>query len=242
MIDGVDLTKADTESKSTLTAHFEHRTPQTWQDSNFEQQIQEIDTTIMGTEGAGLAPPFNETWDSLTDKPLTSVSPMTNTVSASLAFPNGPSLGPNVGVGLESLGMTPPNAKEIKLGQEVFQDIRLFVMGTDSSKAQSEIKIRKGRGPTQKKNQAGRNHAGKENMQGAISEGEKKCVSRNKTVMEVDVDVVGMKRKDRSPLEEIDTGEYGKKQKVVEEVEVMSKIITQQHETVEAAGQPRREQ
>ena len=97
-------------------------------------------------------------------------------------------------MGLESLGMTPPNAKETKLGQEVFHDFRLFVMGTNSSKAQNEIKIRKGRGPTQKKNQSGRNHAGKENMQGPGSEGEKKCASHHKTVMEVDVDEVGMKR------------------------------------------------
>ena len=196
VVDGVDLTKADTESKSTLTTHIERRTPQTWEDSNFEQQIQEIDAAILGTKGSGSVPPFNETRDPLTEKPLTSLSPMTNTVSANLAFPNGPSLGPNVGVRLESLGMIPPNAKETKLGQEVFQDFRLFVMGTNSSKAQSEIKIRKGRGPTHKKSQSGRNHAGKENMQGASLEGEKKCALHHKTVMEVDVDEVGMKRKD----------------------------------------------
>ena len=58
VVDGVDLTKADTESKSTLTTHIERRTPQTWQDSNFEQQIQEIDAAILGTKGAGSVIPL----------------------------------------------------------------------------------------------------------------------------------------------------------------------------------------
>nr|POE70965.1 hypothetical protein CFP56_14708 [Quercus suber] len=167
--EGIDFIKADTESKSKLAAHMESQIPQTWQNSNFEQQIREIDAKIMGTKGAGSTPPFNETLVSMTEKPLTSLSSMSNTVSASLAFPSGPSLGPNTEVGLERLGMTSPSAREAKLGQEVFQDLSLFMMGMDSSKAQSEIKIRKGRGPTQKKNQFGRNHAGKENMQGVVT-------------------------------------------------------------------------
>ena len=43
--------------------------------------------------------------------------------------------------------------------------------------------------------------------------------------MEVDVDGIGVKRKDWSPLKEVDIGDYGKKQRKVKAVEVFSKII-----------------
>lgn len=102
----------------------------------------------MGTTCVGLAPQFNVASDLVAENLMTTSSPNSNTMNDRLASHNGPLLRPSIGVGFESLRMRLPNAKETKLVQEEFQDISWFVMGTDSSKAQSEIKMRKGRGHT----------------------------------------------------------------------------------------------
>ena len=62
-------------------------------------------------------------------------------------------------------------------------------------------------------------------MHGVASEEENEGVQSLEKVMEVDVDGIGVKRKDRSPLKEVDIGDYGKKQRKVKAVEVFSKII-----------------
>lgn len=209
--DDVGSIKADMGDKIRLTAHRESRILQNWQDLNFEKQLQEIDTAIMGTTGAGSAPQSKFASDSVAEKSATTSPSTSNTVNARLASHNGLSHGPETEVGLDNMEAALTNVRVDGLGQLEFQDLTLFVMGTDRAKTQSETKISKGKGHTQKKNQLGRKHVGKENMHGVASDGEKGDAQRHETVMEVDVDRVGLKRKDRLPLEELDMGEYGKK-------------------------------
>ncbi|KAK7823975.1 hypothetical protein CFP56_034967 [Quercus suber] len=151
----------------------------------------------MGTTCVGSASQFNADSDSMAENLMNIHAPKSNLVNDKLASHNGPLLGPSTGVGFKSLKMSLPNAKDTGLGQDKLQDVSLFVMGTDASKVQSEFKMRKGRGLTQKKNQSRRKHAGKENMHGMALEEETEGVQSLETVMEVDVDGIGVKRKDR---------------------------------------------
>lgn len=94
----------------------------------------------MGTTGAGSAPQSKFASNSVAEKSATTSPSTSNTVNARLVSHNGLSHGPETEVGLDNMEAALTNVRVDGLGQLEFQDLNLFVMGTDRAKTQSETK------------------------------------------------------------------------------------------------------
>ena len=82
----------------------------------------------MGITCVGLASQFNADSNLVVENLMNIHAPKSNLVSDKLASHNGPFLGPRTGVGLESLKMSLPNAKDTGLGQDKLQDVSFFFL------------------------------------------------------------------------------------------------------------------
>ena len=113
----------------------------------------------------------------------------------------------------------------------------IFTVGLCVQRPKGEIKTRKGKVSAQKQIKLGKENNKEEGGKGIQGE-----ATEMEVVMGIEDDGVGMKRRVRTPLNEIlDNGMTRKRSRVEGEVLTLSKLMAQRLGAAEAVGQPRRE-
>lgn len=229
-----------------LMPHLLCPIPENLRSPAFEKQIREIDEAILG--GAVTS----EKQSSAESDPVFSADMQTSAQSTktssgcdlkdegvgnwagqekALGLEHGPSKYPH----LDS-----PNGK-LAMAHRTIQDSD--ASGQHSPKCPRVYKNKQLKGPTQRNKKGARRATGKDKIDvGAqrVLHGKEK---KEATSMIVETCDVGIKRKERSPVEDLSTNEEnGKKQKLEEGVMALGKIMAEHFGSASAVEQPRREQ